>query len=202
MAAIVVEPNPRWGRSYTSSMVQFPEDVVAAGERLAGVLPETETVLSHWLSSRTGGRIHLKLENLQQTGSFKVRGALNRMLVLGDRGRSQRGRGRLVRQPRHGGGSRLALARLPTRGSSCPRPRRTHKVEAIELLGAKVERAGRDCLLTEQTCPEVRRPSPAPPTSRRTTIRWWSPARARSAWNCTDSWNGSTRCWSPWEAEG
>jgi len=36
------------------------------------------------LSRATGADIHLKMENLQHTGSFKVRGAMNKMLALGD----------------------------------------------------------------------------------------------------------------------
>ena len=36
------------------------------------------------LSSRLGGAVHLKLESLQKTGSFKVRGAFNKILSLGE----------------------------------------------------------------------------------------------------------------------
>ncbi len=42
----------------------------------------TPTVLSHAFSQDVGAQVHLKLEILQRTGSFKVRGALNRILTL------------------------------------------------------------------------------------------------------------------------
>jgi threonine dehydratase len=38
--------------------------------------------LSHWLSESTGARVHLKLENQQMTGSFKERGACNKLALL------------------------------------------------------------------------------------------------------------------------
>src|SRR6202042_939870 len=40
--------------------------------------------LSHHLSELTGVPLHLKLENLQRTGSFKERGALNKLLTLSE----------------------------------------------------------------------------------------------------------------------
>jgi threonine dehydratase len=44
---------------------------------------ETPVLLSGTLSERCGGRVVLKAENLQRTGSFKLRGALNRVASLG-----------------------------------------------------------------------------------------------------------------------
>ncbi len=57
-------------------------DVVAAGQRLAGVAVLTPLVESPLLSERMGGRVLLKLETLQRTGSFKFRGAYNRLSQL------------------------------------------------------------------------------------------------------------------------
>ncbi len=58
------------------------EDIRQAGERLAGKVVQTPIRTSPWLSSATGADIFLKLENLQITGSFKYRGALNCLSVL------------------------------------------------------------------------------------------------------------------------
>ena len=58
-------------------------DVMAAGRAIAGSVIETPTVHSPKLSDMLGTRIHLKLENLQYTASFKERGALNCLLGLG-----------------------------------------------------------------------------------------------------------------------
>ena len=60
-----------------------PSDVdhaVAAGR---AVVKHTPVTSSAAVSERVGGRVVLKAENLQRTGSFKVRGAMNKLAVLG-----------------------------------------------------------------------------------------------------------------------
>lgn len=52
-------------------------DVEAAARRLAGVVAKTPLVESSHLHELTGVRVGLKCENLQRTGSFKLRGAYN-----------------------------------------------------------------------------------------------------------------------------
>jgi threonine dehydratase len=54
-------------------------DVVAAAERIGSVAVKTPLVESPTLSERIGARVFLKLETLQRTGSFKFRGAYNRL---------------------------------------------------------------------------------------------------------------------------
>ena len=58
------------------------EDVEAAARRLTGHAVLTPLVESPLLSERVGGRVFLKLEILQRTGSFKFRGAFNRLVQL------------------------------------------------------------------------------------------------------------------------
>lgn len=67
-------------------MAQIPTfaDVEAAAKRIAGVAVLTPLVESPLLSERTGGRVFLKLETLQRTGSFKFRGAYNRLSQLSE----------------------------------------------------------------------------------------------------------------------
>jgi threonine dehydratase len=57
-------------------------DVVAAATRLKGVAVETPLIESHALNERLKARVFLKLELLQRTGSFKFRGAYNRLAQL------------------------------------------------------------------------------------------------------------------------
>jgi threonine dehydratase len=57
-------------------------DVVAARERLRGSIYYSPCPHSQMLSALTGQEVYLKLENLQMTGSFKERGALNRIATL------------------------------------------------------------------------------------------------------------------------
>ncbi len=54
-----------------------------AREVVADVVRETQLIESRYLSRTTGGHIALKAENLQRTGSFKLRGALNKITGLG-----------------------------------------------------------------------------------------------------------------------
>ncbi len=57
-------------------------EMEAARSLLEGVAVRTPMEESRWLSSLTGGPIWLKCENLQRTGSFKIRGAYVRMSRL------------------------------------------------------------------------------------------------------------------------
>ena len=57
-------------------------DVDAAALRLAGVALRTPLVSSPVLDALTGGRVFLKCETLQRTGSFKFRGAYNRVSCI------------------------------------------------------------------------------------------------------------------------
>jgi threonine dehydratase len=57
-------------------------EIEAAKELLRGVAIETPMEESRWLSAAAGGPVLLKCENLQRTGSFKIRGAYLRMSRL------------------------------------------------------------------------------------------------------------------------
>lgn len=63
-------------------------DVEQAAQAVAGVARETPLLPAKRLARQVGGELWLKLENLQVTGSFKVRGAVNRLSVLSDAERS------------------------------------------------------------------------------------------------------------------
>jgi threonine dehydratase len=58
------------------------EDIEGAREVVADVVRRTQVIESRYLSRTTGGTIALKAENLQRTGSFKLRGALNKIARL------------------------------------------------------------------------------------------------------------------------
>lgn len=66
------------------------QDIKSARERLQGVVHKTPLVYSQTLSRWGGRQIFLKLENLQTTGSFKLRGAVNRLTLLQARGEGDR----------------------------------------------------------------------------------------------------------------
>src|SRR5882762_1002836 len=72
--------NPRMDAAAQSIPAFF--DVVAAAARLDNVAITTPFILSPLLSQQLGARVFLKLETLQCTGSFKFRGAYNRLVQL------------------------------------------------------------------------------------------------------------------------
>jgi threonine dehydratase len=71
----------------TETAPALPE-IEAARRRLEGVARVTPVYRSDTLSRLVGREVHLKAENLQRTGSFKVRGAYNRISTLSDEERA------------------------------------------------------------------------------------------------------------------
>ncbi len=67
-----------------------PADVIAAQERIAGGVHRTPVMTSQLLDEVAGRQLYFKCENLQRGGSFKVRGATNKLRQLSDDAR-QRG---------------------------------------------------------------------------------------------------------------
>jgi threonine dehydratase len=70
------------------SQVTLPE-IRRAAARIREAIPPSPCTISRALSELTGATVFLKLENLQRTGSYKERGALNRLLSLTDAERKQ-----------------------------------------------------------------------------------------------------------------
>ena len=58
-------------------------DIMAARERLKKILDITPILAPGALADAASRRVEVKCENLQRTGSFKIRGALNALLNLG-----------------------------------------------------------------------------------------------------------------------
>ena len=63
-------------------------DIQRAAERLKPILHHTELDYSATFSGMTGGQIYLKCENRQKTGSFKIRGASNKIACLIEEGKT------------------------------------------------------------------------------------------------------------------
>jgi threonine dehydratase len=112
-------------------------DVDAAAERLAGVALRTPLIASPTLDALTGGRIFLKAEILQRTGSFKFRGAYNKVSVIPESDR----KGGVVAfsSGNHAQGvaaaaKLLSMPAVIVMPSDAPRPKR----ERTAALGAEV----------------------------------------------------------------
>jgi len=80
------EPAPAARAAHTVGPTE--EEVEAARRLLEGVAVRTPMEESRWLSKVAGGPVLLKTENLQRAGSFKIRGAYNRIHGLSDEERA------------------------------------------------------------------------------------------------------------------
>lgn len=119
-----------------------PDDVHRARSRVARVAARTPLVRSRALGRRAGKEIFLKLESVQHTGSFKVRGAASRMLALTD---DERRRGVVaVSTGNHGRAVAHVAAELGIRAVLClPETVPSVKVEGIREYGAEVQVVGK-----------------------------------------------------------
>src|SRR5690349_22115319 len=84
-------PDPMSQPSAATDLLEAMERIRAAALRIGPHARRTPTVYSYTFSESAGAEVWLKLENLQRTGSFKLRGALNRVLQLAP---EERARGR------------------------------------------------------------------------------------------------------------
>lgn len=71
-----------------SDMATFKMIEEAKGN-LTGIIKETDFIFAENLSRQTGVELYLKVENLQKSGSFKIRGAYNKMIHLTDEEKAQ-----------------------------------------------------------------------------------------------------------------
>lgn len=133
--------------TFTSSEVVA--EAIAANTRIAGMIRHTPLVKSAEFSAATAAEVFLKLENQQTTGSFKFRGASNRLLTLTP---EQRGRGCVAASSgNHGAAVACAMRELATSGVIfVPQQTSVAKVEAIRSFGGDVQFFGTDGLDTEQ----------------------------------------------------
>jgi threonine dehydratase len=117
------------------------ENIEAAAARLAGVIRELPVAGARWLDDRVGGRVHLITENLQRAGSFKIRGAYNRISLLTE---EERGRGVVAASAgNHAQGVALAAQLLGVRATVfMPEGATIPKVQATLAYGADVRFAG------------------------------------------------------------
>ena len=66
------------------------EKIRNAAQNLRGTIKKTDLIYSDFFSKEYGNNVYIKPENLQVTGSFKVRGAFNKIANLTDEEKSKR----------------------------------------------------------------------------------------------------------------
>jgi threonine dehydratase len=116
-------------------------DIEAARARLEGVARVTPVYRSETLSQTCGRDVHLKAENLQRTGSFKIRGAYNRVSLLND---DQRAAGVVAASAgNHGQAVAWAAREVGAKARIfMPQDSAMAKVDATRHYGAEVELTG------------------------------------------------------------
>jgi threonine dehydratase len=117
-------------------------DIYLARQRIAPVVRRTPLIPSLALTGRIGASVYLKLENLQETGSFKLRGAANKILCLTP---EERGRGVIaVSTGNHGRAVSFVARQLGLNAVICLSELVPPvKIQALQDLGAEVIVHGR-----------------------------------------------------------
>jgi threo-3-hydroxy-L-aspartate ammonia-lyase len=113
------------------------DDVQAAARRLDGIAHRTPVLSSRTLDARVGARVLIKAECLQRTGSFKFRGAYNKISSLSE---DERGRGvAAFSSGNHAQAVALAARLLGTHATIVmPEDAPTLKLDATRGYGAEV----------------------------------------------------------------
>ena len=134
------------------------DDVRAAAQRVAGRIDRTPVISSAAFDDASGCHVFFKCENLQRAGSFKIRGALNKLLTLTA---AERARGVVAYSSgNHAQGVALAARVVGTTAIICmPTDAPALKVEATRGYGAEIvfydrlkdDRAGVARRLVEET---------------------------------------------------
>ena len=136
------------GTNERGEVLNLVPRIECAEERIREYVRETPVEKSIPLSRLVGGEVFLKLENFQLTGSFKIRGAMNKLLALSA---AERERGIVAASSgNHGAAVALGIRKLGCEGTVfVPQGASQAKVDAIRSYGASVRTEGEDSGLTE-----------------------------------------------------
>jgi len=134
--------------------LEFPKDVDLAAENISPFIRKTYFTYSPVFSNLLDTDVRFKMENLQVTGSFKARGAVNKLLSLT---KEQRRKGVVSASTgNHGAAVAYSAQKLDI---SCtifvPKDASASKLQNIKNYGAKIEVYGEDCVESEIKAREV-----------------------------------------------
>jgi threonine dehydratase len=119
------------------------QDAYRALQNIANVVRRTPLVRSLWLSDHVSASVYLKIETLQNTGSFKIRGVANKLSSLS---KEERKHGVItVSSGNHGQAvshvsSQLGIPAVVCLSEKTPQ----NKIESVEAFGAETVVQGRD----------------------------------------------------------
>lgn len=130
--------------------MELYQKIEAAYQRISSHIRKTPFEKSIGISQMIDSEVHFKCEHLQTTGSFKFRGATNKIMSLSDEDRQK---GIITASTgNHGMGATLAARQLNTRAIIyTPQSASPLKLNNIEKLGGIVRKVDGDCVDAELT---------------------------------------------------
>lgn len=136
--------------------INIKKEALEAEKRIRKYTRETLIEYSPYLSQSTNCNVYLKLENLQFTGSFKFRGALNKLLSLS---KKEREKGVITASSgNHGAAFAYGLKILGSEGIIyLPHYTSKAKIETLRYYNARIKFYGDDCIQTEIFAKEAAR---------------------------------------------
>jgi threonine dehydratase len=139
---------------HDSISMNVHKEVLAAEKRIRPHIRKTYLEYSPYLSSRVDGRVYLKLECMQHTGSFKYRGALNKLLSLSPEDRQ----GPVITSSsgNHGTAFAAILQKFGGKGVVyLPENASPAKVNNLHQYGVGLKFFGTDCIMSETLAKET-----------------------------------------------
>ena len=136
--------------------IDVRKETLEAEKRIRGAVRKTPLQYSTYLSKESGGNVYFKLENFQVTGSFKIRGAINKILSLDNKSRIK---GLVTSSTgNHGAAFVWALKKFNLKGTVyVPENISSAKLEVLRLYGADIKFFGTDCVHAETEARKVAR---------------------------------------------
>jgi threonine dehydratase len=137
-----------------SISMEIHKEVLAAEKRIRPHIRKTDLEYSPYLSRAVGAHVHLKLECNQLTGSFKLRGALNKFLSLPPD--SRQNKVITASSGNHGVACAYLLKKFGGKGVVyLPEKASPAKVSVLRQYGVGVELFGSDCIMSETLARET-----------------------------------------------
>ena len=130
-------------------VMDFIDETNLAVKRINNYIRKTPLDYSQFLSNEGKNNTFLKLENFQLTGSFKIRGATNKILSLKD---IERSKGIITASSgNHGAAFAYIINRLKIPGTIfLPETASKTKIDSLKRYGVRLEFHGTDCVATEK----------------------------------------------------
>jgi threonine dehydratase len=133
----------------TSRAENIRREALEAEERIRVYIRETPAEHSLFLSQLGNCNVYLKLENMQLTGSFKLRGALNKLLSFN---KEEKERGLMTASSgNHGAAFAWLMKKFDLKGTIIlPEITAPTKIDSLLLYGVGIKQFGDDCIKAER----------------------------------------------------